>query len=699
MTSNRQRLLAAAATALVLGAAPAMAQGGGAGVLLEQAAFWRAQGQPARAAATLERVLAVHPAHADALAAAAMTQIELGQPGVAQGYFARLRQVAPEDVRVARIAEALGLPAPRVVPVQVVPRSAEARSTEARSTEPLVPSAAAQAAESTARGRPPEVVEEAPRLFQGARDPRVAGRIAEAVLRRDPRNAEARVGAIDAAVALGDLASAELLLAEGRLVSGNEPRLSYAEARLARAQGDLARAQTALRLAAEQRRAQIGQDEPLAVAAAGGRRTVLSGDGQGSSFVPLDANPASPSAAGVTASQLRASEDPLLSEIGRQLAEVNERSEGRVVPDFTFRARSGGRGLERMREYGGGAEVAAPLPGVGGELSARVQASHIDTGSLDATVPNLRRFGRNPLVLPGPGATVSDATAAALRPRDDSATGTSLALAYTRGPVTVDVGSTPLGFREQTVLGGIEVVPRLSETFQLRLRGERRSVTDSLLSWSGMRDPSTGTLFGGVTRLTGRGQLEYYEGRVSAYAGGGYSSLTGRNVADNRRWEAATGFAYALLRSPTNELTAGLDLTAIGYEKNLRGFTLGQGGYFSPQSYFNASVPVEYRERIGNFAYRLGASVGIANFRERASRIFPNNPELQALLEQTALSDSTIATRYANQRSTTVTAGVRADVEYALTPTLRVGATARYDRAADFTETRALVYARYRFDP
>ncbi|WP_043838145.1 cellulose synthase subunit BcsC-related outer membrane protein [Muricoccus aerilatus] len=689
MTPLRQRLLAAAAMATVLGVAPALAQGGGAGVLLEHAAFWRAQGQPARAAATLERVLAVHPAHADALAAAAMAQIELGQPAVAQGYFARLRQVAPEDTRVARIAEALGLPVPRVTPVRATPPAIDASLQTAGNRE---------AAELN-RVRPPLVVEEAPRLFQGARDPRVAGRIAEAVLRRDPRNAEARVGAIDAAVALGDLASAEVLLAEGQQVNGNESRLSYAEARLALAQGDLGRAQTALRLAAEQRRAQIGQDAPLAVAAANGRRTLLSGDGQGSSFVPLDANPATPSAGGVTPSQLRASDDPLLSEIGRQLAEVNERTDGRVVPNFTFRARSGGRGLERMREYGGGAEVAAPLPELGGELSARVQAAHIDTGRLDATVPNLRRFGSNALVLPGPGATVSDARAAALRPRDDSATGTSLALGYTRGPVTVDVGSTPLGFREQTVLGGIEWVPRLSETFQLRLRGERRSVTDSLLSWSGMRDGASGTPFGGVTRVTGRGQLEYYEGRVSAYGGGGYSAITGRNVADNRRWEAAGGFSYALLRSPTNELTAGLDLTAIGYEKNLRGFTLGQGGYFSPQNYYNASIPVDYRERIGNFAYRVGASVGVANFRESASRIFPNNPDLQATLEQQALSDPTIATRYAGQRSTTVTAGARLDLEYALTPTLRVGATARYDRAADFNETRALVYARYRFDP
>ena len=553
----------------------------------------------------------------------------------------------------------------------------------------------------TAASVPVVVEDEVYRPFQGARDPRVAARIAETVLRRDPRNADARAGAIEAAVALRDLPAAEALLAEGRLLNGSDPRVSFAEARLARAQGDRQRAQTALRLAAEQRRAQIGHDAPVAVASAAssGRRTMLSGDGQGSSFVPLDSNPAGAAAGGVTPSELRASDDPLLSEIGRQLLEVNQEASGRVVPNVTFRARSGNSGLERLREFGGGGEASAPLPGIGGELSARAQAINVDTGRLESNLPNLRRFGTNPAVLPGAFGSLSDAQAAALRPRDQSATGAALGLAYARNGVTVDLGSTPLGFREQTVLGGVEVTPRLSDTLQLRLRGERRSVTDSILSWSGMRDSASGAVFGGVTRSTGRGQLEYFSGRTSVYAGGGYSSITGRNVADNNRLEASAGVGYAVLRSPTYELTTGLDVSYFAYDKNLRNFTFGQGGYFSPQTYIGASVPVDYRERIGNFSYRVGASIGVANFREKSSNVFPNNADLQSALEQRAAADSTIATIYGAQRSTTVTAGVRADLEYALTPTLRVGATARYDRSADFNETRALVYARYRFDP
>ena len=437
---------------------------------------------------------------------------------------------------------------------------------------------------------------------------------------------------------------------------------------------------------------------PTLAAATGGTPDALAGDGQGSSFEPVGSNPASATSSGVTR-PVPPSDDPLLNEIGRQLAEVNDEAAAQMVPNSTFRARSGSNGIERLREFGGGAEASVPVPGLGGELSARAQAVNLDTGRLEASTPNLRRFGTNPLALSGQGGAVTEAQAAALRPRDTSLTGAALAVAYARNGLTVDVGSTPLGFREGTVLGGVEVTPRLSDTVQLRLRGERRSVTDSILSWSGLRDSASGASFGGVTRTTGRGQLEYFSGRVSGYAGGGYSAINGRNVADNSRVEASAGLGYALHRSPTSELTTGLDVTYLAYEKNLRNFTFGQGGYFSPQTYVNASIPLDYRERVGDFAYRLGASIGVANFREKSSSVFPNDPDLQAALERQAAGDATVATAYGAQRATTVTAGLRADIEYALTPTLRLGATARYDRSADFNESRALVYARYRFDP
>lgn len=262
----------------------------------------------------------------------------------------------------------------------------------------------------------------------------------------------------------------------------------------------------------------------------------------------------------------------------------------------------------------------------------------------------------------------------------------------------MDIGSSPIGFREQNILGGVEVTPSITENLRLRLRGERRAVTDSILSWAGMRDTLSGRSFGGVTRTTGYGQVEYSMGDTGFYGGGGYSHFEGHNVADNHRWEAGAGVSHAIFRQPNQELVTGLDLLYLAYDRNLRLFSLGHGGYFSPQSYFVASVPLDYRAREGNLSYRVGISAGVSSFREARSPFFPRDSGLQQVVEAQAAADPTVSAFYPSQRRTEFAGSARGDIEYAITPSLRVGALARYERSADYNEFRGMIYARYRFD-
>ena len=77
--------------------------------------------------------------------------------------------------------------------------------------------------------------------------------------------------------------------------------------------------------------------------------------------------------------------------------------------------------------------------------------------------------------------------------------------------------------------------------WRVRVSGERRAVTDSLLSWSGQRDALTGQTWGGVVRTGGRAQVEYGTGAASFYAGGGYAVFEGSDVKDNNRIEFGAG--------------------------------------------------------------------------------------------------------------------------------------------------------------
>lgn len=502
------------------------------------------------------------------------------------------------------------------------------------------------------------------RLHAGARQPSQAQAIAESVLARDPRNLDARAAAVDAAIAGRNFRRAEDLLDEARVLAPNEARVSLMQARLARARGDNRGALVAARQAQQQREAQVGSVMPMGFASAG-------------------PNPFRGSGSGVPGAP--APRDPLLAEIGREVELAREGAATTFAVLPSVRGRSGTQGLDRLEEVALPIEGSFSPRGIGGRVTASVTPVTISAGTLPADLVSLQSFGANPIAFPG-----------GMRPpRDDGASGVGLGLAYQRGWFSGDVGSSPIGFRFPTVVGGIEVAPELGGGFRIRATGERRAVTDSLLAWSGQRDAITGETWGGVVRTGGRVQLEYSTGPANFYAGGGYAVLDGQGVEDNSRVELGAGGSFALLRRPDETVTVGMDLVYFAYDQNLRFFTLGHGGYFSPQDYTALNIPVEWRARSGDWRWRLGGSLGYAVWSEDSSPVFPSNPSLQGQLQSRVGSNPDIFAFYPSKSEAGVIGSLRGDLEYRLSSDLVLGATMRYDRSADWNEARGTVYVRY----
>jgi tetratricopeptide (TPR) repeat protein len=502
------------------------------------------------------------------------------------------------------------------------------------------------------------------RLHAGARQPAQAQAIAESVLARDPRNLDARAAAVDAAIAGRDFRRAEDLIDEARVLAPNEARVSLMQARLARARGDNRGALVAARQAQQQREAQVGPVVPIGFATAG--PNPFRGSGSGVPGAPV-------------------SSDPLLAEIGREVEAAREGAVTRFAVLPTVRGRSGTQGLDRLEEIALPIEGSFSPRGIGGRVTASVTPVTINAGTLPADLVSLQSFGANPIAFPG-----------GMRPpRDDGASGVGLGLAYQRGSFRGDVGSSPIGFRFPTVVGGLEVAPELGGGLRLRVAGERRAVTDSLLAWSGQRDSITGETWGGVVRTGGRAQLEYATGPANFYAGGGYAVVDGQGVADNTRIEMGAGGSFALVRRPDETVTVGLDLVYFAYDQNLRYFTLGHGGYFSPQDYTAVNIPVEWRARSGDWRWRLGGSLGYAVWSEDSAPVFPTNSSLQAQLASRVGSNPAIQAFYPSKSQAGVIGSFVGDVEYRLSSDLVMGAMLRYDRSADWNEARGTVYVRY----
>ncbi|PZW40065.1 tetratricopeptide repeat protein [Humitalea rosea] len=523
------------------------------------------------------------------------------------------------------------------------------------------------------------------RLYQGARRPADALRVAEALLARDPRNLAARQSAIEAAVAMGDRRRAEALLAEAQTLAPRDSRVALLDARVARAFGDEARARRILLAAATQRDAELGRAPAVGVAPGAGVSLPRGAAPEGlqNPFQRAGAAPLVQLAGGIVPQMPR---DAVAREIAQELAQLQTETASRFTASATGRARSGDPGLDRLREIAVPLEADIAAGRLGGRITATVTPVMLDAGQLETTsASNARRFGSNAL---------GGANGAG----DGTATGVGLGLAYARGDsFRVDIGSTPLGFETTRMVGGIEVAPRLNERLRLRVTAERRGVTDSLLSWSGATDRRTGTTWGGVARTGARGQFELPVGPGYIYAGGGYSVFEGDGVADNTRVEGGAGFSYPVYREGTDEISTGVDLVYLAYDQNLRYFTLGHGGYYSPQSYAALNVPLDYRGRSGDFSYRLGATAGYATSREDATAVFPNDPALQARLVALGAGDATIVTRYPGQSQTGFVGSLRADLDYAVTPNMTFGGQVRFSKASDFDETRVLLRLQNRF--
>ena len=74
-----------------------------------------------------------------------------------------------------------------------------------------------------------------------------------------------------------------------------------------------------------------------------------------------------------------------------------------------------------------------------------------------------------------------------------------------------------------------------------------------------------------------------------------------------------------------------MNFFGMHYERNLRYFTYGQGGYFSPGAYLLAGVPLTFNGHYGTkFHYRASGSLGMQAFQEDSAPYFPLDAAYQA---------------------------------------------------------------------
>ena len=266
-----------------------------------------------------------------------------------------------------------------------------------------------------------------------------------------------------------------------------------------------------------------------------------------------------------------------------------------------------------------------------------------------------------------------------------SASGLGAEAQLSTNSVGLRIGATPYGFLTNSWVGGFRLQP-FSGPITLLI--ERDNVRDTMLSYAGVRDPVSNQIMGGVMSNSASLQAHWGNATSGIYASGGYQSLRGRNVARNSGFNGNAGAWWKVSSVKEGDLTMGMNFSGMGYDRNLRYFTSGQGGYFSPQQYFLFNVPVRWTGTHDRLQYTLGGSLGLQHFTEDASDFYPTNPALQAVsLKQ-----------YPAMVSTGANFGFDSRVAYQLAPHWMLGAFVTASNARNYTAASGGLFMKYTFE-
>ncbi|HBS27373.1 MAG TPA: hypothetical protein DD827_09670 [Gammaproteobacteria bacterium] len=262
---------------------------------------------------------------------------------------------------------------------------------------------------------------------------------------------------------------------------------------------------------------------------------------------------------------------------------------------------------------------------------------------------------------------------------------------------SVDIGSTPTDFNISNLVGGVSWrFPAYD--YSLEVSASRRAVKESLLSYAGAFDPQSNQLWGGVTRSGA--QINYSTAYKNSlfYTQADTYRLEGKRVLDNTELGLSGGLSWPILVTDEQKASLGIHLSVRDFKENLGFYSLGHGGYFSPSNFISLSIPFEFQKQLGNLAYRINMSVGIQQFNQAATDVFPNNPELQTQLVTLAATDNALISRHARAETSNGVYTLGGEVGYSLDKRLIIGGWTSLNNTNNFDEMAGGMFLRYSWD-
>jgi hypothetical protein len=330
-----------------------------------------------------------------------------------------------------------------------------------------------------------------------------------------------------------------------------------------------------------------------------------------------------------------------------------------------------------------------------GTAFARVERIGMDAGSFEQNdqgryTPD---FGSCQFV----GQTADGKSLPACTGGSQTADGSVLALGWQGSRWAFDLGTTQ-GYSINNWLGGATLNGDLGQV-GWSLTASRRPMSNSLLSFAGARDRPTGVRWGGVTANGGTLGLSWDQGGDNGvWASLGHHWLYGENVAENQRTRAMAGYYHRVVERADERMRVGLTLMHWRHDKDLGGYSLGQGGYYSPQRYTSVGVPVSYAWRNYDWSLLLEGSVSWSQAHSGSSRLYPDAHINHKVLAQYDV-DSNIDAMSEASDSSGLGYRLRGLFERRLSDRWVLGGGFDWQHSDDYAPSHGMVYLRYLFEP
>ncbi len=507
----------------------------------------------------------------------------------------------------------------------------------------------------------------------------------QSVLQREPDNIDARLGLAELYLAQTNPAAARAELAQLKPQGGLEAQSVGVQRRVANASaalGDKTQAGAIFdRIMTSARQQPPSMDSALALRD-GARFQETQGQPQKALQTWRDAMVAS----GITKTRPQdndtftrltrndASDDWLKRGVRSDAADLYKQQDVNVTLDHDYWGSSGTPGYSDLKAQTTMLQVDAPL--YDGRMFMRTDVVNMNAGSFH-------------------GGSFSDnwgtcASKTCVKNHTQRASGASIAAGWSNKTWAGDIGTTPMGFDVVDIVGGLSYSSDIGP-FGYTVNAHRRPISSSVLSFGGQRDPNTGTTWGGV-RATGGGlSMSYDRGEANGvWSSLSADSLTGRNVEDNWRVRWMTGYYYKVINENNRRLTVGVTNMLWHYNRDLSGYSLGQGGYYSPQKYVSFALPVVWRQRTENWSWEVGGSVSWSHSQTDNERRFP--------ISHLVPNDDSYKDRdHIEQGSSSNGFGytARVLVERRITSNWSIGAGVDIQEAKDYTPSHGLIFVRY----